>query len=68
MPIIFDVLYREYCRARLTEMRKQLLLWPRTAVVPEENCEDGNPDDAADSRIGLGSSQECDSHPERSHA
>ena len=26
MPTIFDVLYREYCRARLTEMRKQLLL------------------------------------------
>ena len=39
MPIIFDVLYREFCRARLAEMRKQLLLWPGTPVVPEENCE-----------------------------
>ena len=48
MPIIFDVLYREFCRARLTEMRKQLLLWPGTPVVPEENCEAGHPDDAAD--------------------
>jgi hypothetical protein len=24
MPAIFDALYREYCRARLAEMRKQL--------------------------------------------
>jgi hypothetical protein len=28
MPAIFDLLYREYCRARLTEMRKQLLISP----------------------------------------
>ena len=26
MPSIFDLLYREYCRARLGEMRKQLFL------------------------------------------
>jgi hypothetical protein len=26
MPAIFDLIYREYCRARLDEMRKQLLL------------------------------------------
>jgi hypothetical protein len=26
MPIIFDLLYPEYCRARLAEMRKQLLV------------------------------------------
>jgi hypothetical protein len=26
MPAIFELLYREYCRARLTEMRKQLLI------------------------------------------
>jgi hypothetical protein len=26
MPAIFDLIYREYCRARLAEMRKQLLL------------------------------------------
>ena len=31
MPYIFDLLYREYCRARLVEMREQLLLVsPRT--------------------------------------
>jgi len=54
MPIIFDVLYREFCRARLAEMRKQLLLWPGTPVVPEENCEAGHPDDAAVRGKGLG--------------
>ena len=26
MPAILDLLYREYCRARLAEMRQQLLL------------------------------------------
>jgi hypothetical protein len=26
MSSIFDLLYREYCRARLAEMRKQLLI------------------------------------------
>jgi len=63
MPIIFDVLYREFCRARLAEMRKQLLLWPGTPVVPEENCEAGHPDDAAES------SQESHSNAEkRSHS
>ena len=59
MPTIFDVLYREFLRARLAEMRKQLLLWPGTPIVPEENCEAGHPDDAA----GF-FSQEWDSHAE----
>jgi hypothetical protein len=68
MPIIFDVLYREYCRARLAEMRKQLLLWPGTPAVPEENCAAGHPDDAADRATGLGFSQEWDSDAERSHS
>jgi hypothetical protein len=68
MPIIFDVLYREFCRARLAEMRKQLLLWPGTPVAPEKNCEAGHPDGAADRSIGLGSSQEWDRHAERSHS
>jgi hypothetical protein len=62
MPIIFDLLYREFLRARLAEMRKQLLLWPSTPVAPEENCEAGHPDDA------VGSSQEWDSHAERGHS
>ena len=29
MPAILDFLYQEYCRARLAEMRKQLLLSPQ---------------------------------------
>jgi hypothetical protein len=68
MPIVFDVLYREFCRARLAEMRKQLLLWPGTPVVPEENCEAGHPDDATDRGVDLGSSQAWDGHAERSHS
>jgi hypothetical protein len=68
MPIIFDVLYREFCRARLAEMRKQLLLWPGTPVVSEENCEAGHPHDAADRGIDPGPSQEWVSRAERSHS
>ena len=56
MPVIFDLLYREFCRARLAEMRKQLLLWPGTPIVPEENCEAGHPDDAAGLLAGMGQS------------
>jgi hypothetical protein len=67
MPIILDVLYREFCRARLAEMRKQLLLWSGTTVVPEENCKASHPDDAAFTGIGSGSLQEWDRHAERSH-
>jgi len=40
MPTIFDFLYREYCRARLAEMRKQLHLVPAEShEVPEANCD-----------------------------
>ena len=35
MPAIFDLLYREYCRARLAEMRKQLLISPERHEVPD---------------------------------
>jgi hypothetical protein len=38
MPAIFDLLYREYCRARLTEMRKQLLISPERHEVPGATC------------------------------
>ena len=53
MPAIFDLLYREYCRARLAEMRKQLLI-PRTESqeVPEANCDAGHPDGVADRGSG----------------
>ena len=39
MPAIFDLLYREYCRARLAEMRKQLLISPNRHEVPEAFCD-----------------------------
>ena len=39
MPAIFDLLYREYCRARLAEMRKQLLISPKRHEVPEAICD-----------------------------
>jgi hypothetical protein len=41
MPALFDILYREYCRARLAEMRKQLLISPERHEVPDAVC-DGN--------------------------
>lgn len=43
MPAIFDLLYREYCRARLTEMRKQLLVRPVSHEVPEANFDADRP-------------------------
>jgi hypothetical protein len=48
MPAIFDLLYREYCRARLAEMRKQLQIRAESHKVPEANCDANRPDCAAD--------------------
>ncbi len=62
MPTIFDLLYREYCRARLTEMRKQLLLWPGTPKNGEVNRDAGRPDGTAEQGTGSGPSHEGDSH------
>ena len=39
MPTIFDLLYREYCRARLAEMRKQILISPKRHEVSEAFCD-----------------------------
>jgi hypothetical protein len=39
MPAILDLIYREYCRARLVEMRKQLLISPERHEVPEAFCD-----------------------------
>jgi hypothetical protein len=41
MPPLFDFLYREYCRARLAEMRKQLLL-RRSCESPENALDDAD--------------------------
>jgi hypothetical protein len=41
MPAIFDFLYQEYCRARLAEMRQQLLLLPRKVeIIPDVESTD----------------------------
>jgi len=48
VPALFDHLYREYCRARLAEMRKQLLLRPDGYDVPEVNRDADRPGDATD--------------------
>ncbi|MGA8901133.1 hypothetical protein [Bradyrhizobium sp.] len=47
MPALFDFLYREYCRTRLAEMRKQHLLVDSREVL-ETNCDADNADGAAD--------------------
>ncbi len=54
MPALFDLLYREYCRARLTEMRKQLLLRPGSREVPEANRDVSHQDGSAGPDGGFG--------------
>ena len=54
MPTIFDFLYREYCRARLAEMRKQLLLVSAEShMALEANCNVSDPGDSADRDSGF---------------
>jgi hypothetical protein len=48
VPTLFDGLYREYCRARLAEMRKQLLLRPYGHDVPEAKRDANRPGDPTD--------------------
>jgi hypothetical protein len=45
MSAILDLLYREYCRARLTEMRKQLLLSVPNFEIPAANSDSSDPTD-----------------------
>ena len=48
MSTILDLLYREYCRARLVEMRKQLLLSvPKDEIraANRDACDPAGPDD-----------------------
>jgi hypothetical protein len=48
MSIILDLLYREYCRARLAEMRKQLLIPVVNDDIREAKRDAGNPADPGD--------------------
>jgi hypothetical protein len=57
MPALFDYLYGEYCRARLAEMRKQLLIRAESQEVPEANFDAGEAGDDADRGRGLGNWQ-----------
>ena len=45
MSAIVDMLYREYCRARLTEMRKQLLIRGVGDITLQVPWEDDDPAD-----------------------
>ncbi|MCP3394592.1 hypothetical protein NLM27_38220 [Bradyrhizobium sp. CCGB12] len=45
MPTIFDLLYREYCRARLAEMRRQLLISARRSEAREAQYHPADLDD-----------------------
>jgi hypothetical protein len=54
MPALFNFLYREYCRARLAEMRKQLLIRTDSPEVLEAHR---HSDGAADRGSGLSEGQ-----------
>ncbi|MDA9532981.1 hypothetical protein ACM42_31835 [Bradyrhizobium sp. CCBAU 25338] len=45
MPTILDLLYREYCRARLAEMRKQLLIAAERSEAREADHHPAKQDD-----------------------
>ena len=65
MPIIFDILYREYCRARLAEMRKQLLIRPESHEVPIANCGVSHLDGSAGWDGGFGDDRTAKRHEAR---
>ena len=48
MSTIFDLLYREFCRARLAEMRKQLLIPVASDEIREAHWDTGDPAGAHD--------------------
>jgi len=54
MSTIFDLLYREYCRARLAEMRKQVLIPVASDEVLEARWDDGDPAGRSDGSSGWG--------------
>jgi hypothetical protein len=54
MSAILDLLYREYCRARLAEMRKQLLLSVASDEIAAANWDASDPTGSDDRGRGLG--------------
>ena len=65
MPAIFDFLYREYCRARLAEMRKQLLVSAASHEVPEANCDVSHPGGSDGRDSGFGDDRTARQHEAR---
>jgi hypothetical protein len=65
MPAIFDLLYREYCRARLAEMRKQLLLSVQSQEAPEADCDVSHPDGFVGRDCGFGDNRTSTQHEPR---
>lgn len=52
MPSIIDFLHREFCRARLSEMRRQLLLRPaKCEIEPDDKDGRGLDDCLRDARV-----------------
>ena len=62
MPTIFDFLYREYCRARLAEMRKQLLLVSGKSHQVPTNCEGSHVGGSADRDGNFGDDRTASQH------
>jgi hypothetical protein len=54
MSTIFDLFYREYCRARLAEMRKQLLIPIASDEIPQAHANSSDPADPGHRGTGLG--------------
>ena len=54
MSSIFDLIYREYCRARLAEMRKQLLIPIASDEILEAHWDGGDPAGPGDRGSGWG--------------
>ena len=52
MPAIFELLYKEFCRARLAEMRKQLLLTGKHPELFQADDDSADPDGADDIDTG----------------
>ena len=66
MPTIFDFLYREYCRARLAEMRKQLLLVSaESPEIREANCDVSHPGGSAGRDSDFGDHRTTTQHDAR---
>jgi len=54
MSAILDMLYREYCRARLAEMRRQLLISAPGDEIAATDWDASDPAGPGDRKRGLG--------------